>query len=358
MHALLIQQSDLSQAEWNTLETPALQPGHVRFRLQHFALSANNITYADLGQSMRYWQFFPAPKPGFGLLPVWGYAEVIESQHAQFQLGERAYGYWPLATEAVLQPVPSSQHGFADSAMHRADLPAVYQYYTRERSVAAERADIEGRYALLRPLFMTSWLCADYLLDQDLFGAEQIILLSASSKTALALGYALRASAAKADVIGLSSDRNLAFVRASNCCNRVLSYVDIEALPRKPSVVVDMAGNLPLLTRVHQHLGLEAVRRSVSVGISHRGDLDPARAEVAGVRTHFFFAPTHVKKRSEQHGAGWIEQNSRPDWNAFLTASASYLPLQRGHGMDAAKAAYLALLAGDVRADLGLIFEF
>jgi len=46
-----------------------LQPGQARLHIDHFALTANNITYAAFGEAMGYWQFFPASS-GWGCIPV------------------------------------------------------------------------------------------------------------------------------------------------------------------------------------------------------------------------------------------------------------------------------------------------
>ena len=40
-------------------------------KIDRFAFTANNITYAVLGDQLKYWQLFPAPE-GFGNIPVWG----------------------------------------------------------------------------------------------------------------------------------------------------------------------------------------------------------------------------------------------------------------------------------------------
>ena len=49
-------------------------------KVDRFAFTANNITYAVLGDELKYWQLFPAPE-GFGNIPVWGFGEVIASKH-------------------------------------------------------------------------------------------------------------------------------------------------------------------------------------------------------------------------------------------------------------------------------------
>lgn len=80
---------------------PAQQPdnselrrGEVLLQIERFGFSANNITYATLGEAMRYWQFFPAPA-GWGRVPVWGYAAVAASAHDELEVGERVFGYLP-----------------------------------------------------------------------------------------------------------------------------------------------------------------------------------------------------------------------------------------------------------------------
>ena len=55
-----------------------LEPGEVRLAVDAFALTANNVTYAAIGDLLQYWSFFPAPDR-WGRVPVWGYADVVES---------------------------------------------------------------------------------------------------------------------------------------------------------------------------------------------------------------------------------------------------------------------------------------
>lgn len=54
---------------------------------------------------MNYWQFFPAPD-GWGIVPVWGFADVALTRH-------------PMATHAVLLPAKITRRGFVDGAAHR-----------------------------------------------------------------------------------------------------------------------------------------------------------------------------------------------------------------------------------------------
>ena len=57
-------------------------------------MTANNVTYALMGDAMHYWDFFPA-EPGLGLVPLWGFADVVASSTDGVEVGTRVYGYLP-----------------------------------------------------------------------------------------------------------------------------------------------------------------------------------------------------------------------------------------------------------------------
>jgi hypothetical protein len=148
-----------------------------------FALTANNITYAVLGDQLKYWQLFPAPD-GFGNIPVWGFGEVIASKHQNVAEGERLFGYFPMATHLVIEAADVTKRGLRDGAAHRQGVAPVYNAYARvtdDPAFAGRRGDYQ---ALLRPLFMLSFLADDFLAEHAFYGARSVMLSSASSKTA------------------------------------------------------------------------------------------------------------------------------------------------------------------------------
>ena len=89
-----------------------LVDGEVRVSVEHFALTSNNITYGVFGDGMRYWDFFPAlqdtenqdSKNLWGRIPVWGFAEVIDSRLPAVEVGRRIYGYLPMSTDLIVKP--------------------------------------------------------------------------------------------------------------------------------------------------------------------------------------------------------------------------------------------------------------
>jgi hypothetical protein len=53
------QKTDLANARFVTRSLEAPGAGQVLVRIEHFALTANNITYGVAGDSIGYWNFFP-----------------------------------------------------------------------------------------------------------------------------------------------------------------------------------------------------------------------------------------------------------------------------------------------------------
>ncbi|WP_197703620.1 MULTISPECIES: DUF2855 family protein [unclassified Marinobacter] len=96
----------------NTVASP-LAPGHIRLAVDSFSFTANNITYAAAGDMLGYWQFYPPAgedSDGWGVIPVWGFADVIDSSCDQITVGERLFGYFPPATHVVMQPTQITEH--------------------------------------------------------------------------------------------------------------------------------------------------------------------------------------------------------------------------------------------------------
>ena len=177
---LLIRKDRLADTRLREAPDTPLGDGQVRVAPDLLALTANNVTYAAFGEQMDYWRFYPSGEDGWGIVPAWGFGRVVQSLHPGVAAGERLYGYWPLASTAVLQPDRLSAAGFRDAAPHRAQLHGVYNQYLRCAADPFYAPDSEGEQAVLRPLFATSWLIDDFLADNAFFGARRLLLSSAS----------------------------------------------------------------------------------------------------------------------------------------------------------------------------------
>jgi hypothetical protein len=362
-------------ADTRVVESPdaALAPGQLRTRIAHFAYTANNITYAAFGEAMHYWRFFPAAAtPGasadqtadetadWGCIPVWGFAEVVQSLHPAVAVGERLYGYWPMASQAVLTPRRPRPEGFADGAPHRAELHAVYNQYLRTGADPFYTPDSEGAQALLRPLFLTAWLIDDFLADNDFFGTAAggeralMLLSSASSKTAVATAACLSARP-DVEVVGLTSARHVAFCEGLGVYARVLAYEALDTLDAtRPAVYVDFAGNGELRRAVHTRF--DRLAHSCSIGGTHVEQLGGAR-DLPGPRPVLFFAPAQVRKRSADWGGAELNRRLAEAWHAYRARAtdpaAPWLVVQRHVGPEAVRAAHLQVLRGQGDPRLG-----
>ncbi len=200
----VVDRNDLAKCK--VIETPLpgvtqLPEDGLLVKVDRFAFTANNITYAMLGDQLKYWHLFPAPE-GFGNIPVWGFGRVVESRHPDIAKGEVLFGYLPMATHLVIEAADVKKTGFRDAAAHRQSVSPVYNSYSRVTGHPAFEGR-EGDYqALLRPLFMLSFLVDDFLSDKDFFGATSVILSSASSKTAFGLAWLLHTHRKPVRVIG------------------------------------------------------------------------------------------------------------------------------------------------------------
>lgn len=346
-----------------------LAPGQARLAVDSFALTANNITYAAFGEAMKYWQFFPAGSAAsdaaLGCLPVWGFATVAESLAEGVAVGRRLWGYFPAGTHLVVEPARASAAGFVDGSAHRQELAGVYNQYVFCDADPGWSPALEGLQAVLRPLFLTAFLLDDFLAEQGFFGAQQLLLSSASSKTALATAHCLaqrRGSPQAPRIVGLTSAANAEFVRSLGCYDTVLSYEQWPAeLGPDPAAYVDFAGNAALRRRIHTHFA-DTLMFSSSIGGTHWNALGSAR-DLPGPRPTLFFAPAQAKARSAPPPQGWggaeLQRRMGQAWAQFIAQvqAGHWVRIVHRRGAAAALQAYAEMLAGRTDAGEGLMLD-
>lgn len=344
---LIVRKDKLEQTRLLQQPDAPLSAGQVRVRVDRFALTANNITYGAFGDAMQYWAFWPVEESGWGVIPVWGFGQVVQSLHPGVAVGERLYGYWPMADQAVLTPARLNAAGFTDAAPHRAGLHAVYNQLLRCATDPFYTSESEDAQALLRPLYITSWLIDDFLADNGCFGARAVLLSSASSKTAWGTAFELRRREG-IEVIGLTSDANRAYCESLGVYSRVLGYDELDRLDAAlPLVYVDFAGNAALRRRIHERF--TALAYDCSVGGTHVDQLGGGR-DLPGPRPVLFFAPAQIKKRHGDWGAAELGERLVRAWHAFAAAATRSTPpwlnVQHHRGPQAVQAAYAQVLTG------------
>ncbi|WP_324075913.1 MAG: DUF2855 family protein [Erythrobacter sp.] len=341
------------------VETPLapLADGAVRLAIESFSVTANNVTYAVVGDGFKYWDFFPAPE-GLGIVPMWGHARVILSNHPEIAVGERVYGYLPMASHLDVRPGKVSAGGFLDTTDYRQPMSPVYNSYTRLAADPEHDPAREAERMIFGPLFRTGFLIEYFLRGQSWFGAEQLIVTSASSKTAMGLASVARQSSPGIRRIGLTSKGNVGFVEASGLYDEVVAYDDCERLPVVRSVSVDFAGNAELLARIHRHFE-DALAHSALVGATHieARSVFGGGEPLPGPKPQLFFAPDHAVAFFKAHGQIEGGKLVAAAWREFLKAAEGTIAIERHDGLAAARDVFVTMLSGQIDPAKGIVIE-
>lgn len=350
----LVNKKDLHECRVAEAAPVELEPGQALLAVDAFALTANNITYAVLGDMMSYWNFFPAEE-GWGRVPVWGFADVVESTHDSLEEGTRIYGYLPPSSQLVVKPERVDPRGFMEGSEHRSQLPATYNSYVRTDADPGYAEGYEAQQMLLRPLFFTSFLIDDFLDHAESFGASAVIFSSASSKTAIGTAFLLSRRQG-VEVIGLTSPGNAEFVEGLGIYDRVVPYEAVGSLDEQPSVYVDMAGDGDLRKAVHRHYG-DQLAHSAIVGATHWDAMALDAGELPGPAPTVFFAPDRVAKRSKEWGREELERRLGAAWLPFVEWTSGWLEVSHGSGPEDVERVYRELLDGRSRPAAGHILS-
>lgn len=353
---LTINRTDLADATLtDDLATPEITAGQVLLRISLVGMTANNVTYAVLGDSFRYWEFFPTVAAGRGLVPLWGYASVVESTVTDVAVGDRFYGYLPSASHLVVTPGRVSPSGFRDVSEHRATLPSPYHAYQRVPNDALR--EVEALEALYRPLFTTSWMLADSLAETP---AEQVVFSSASSKTAYGAAFLIQSDGTR--TVGLTSPGNVEFTKDLGVYDEVLAYPATESLHTVSTAYADLSGDATLRSRLRAHLGPLLVRDAI-VGVTHAptaggsaGSATPDSTGSAGPGV--FFAPERIEQRLGDWGRADYEQRYADASARFSAAATAWVDIVWHSGPEQLRTVWLDVLAGSVAPSIGPVLTF
>ena len=322
-----------------------LAEGQVVLKLERAALTSNNVSYALSGDMLDYWGFFPA-ESGWGRLPVMGFGVVSASKNADIAVGGRYFGFFPLGDHHVVNASPS-RGGFVDAAPWREKHAMAYRSFDR-----ADPTPHDDAILILRGLFLTSYLLEDFLRERENFGAEQVVITSASSKTSIALAHCVQRFS-DLDVVGLTSSKNAAFTSGLGEYDSVITYDEVSAITNVPTIVVDMAGNPSIVGNVHRALA-GSVKHSCSVGATH-WDAQRAGADVPPPKPEFFFAPSQLAKRGKEFGRDELNLRINEALGVFIESSTRWMTIRHTVGAGAIRELYDDLVAGRVEPSVGNI---
>lgn len=346
---VLVRRDDFDVTEVRDATTPTLEPGEVRLSVERFGVTSNNVTYAYLGESVNYWDAFPAPA-GWGRVPAWGFATVEASRHPDYAEGTRVFGFVPMSTQLTVSPEPA-YGGFSDSAPHRLMM---HPFYRRYRVVGPEDA-LDGIRTVFRPLYPTSLLLADVVSAKaaELDAHVTALITSASSKTALGLAHAL-AGRDRVRTHGLTSTGNLTFVRGTGLFDTVTTYDTVEDTSvTTPVILMDFAGRQSVVSAVHERFG-DDIALSQIVGGTHTEAFKAATgtARLPGPTPTRISGPALEAERIEQIGAAAYATAVDEAEGEFVTAAQHWLRVHDQSGSDAVVRVLADAFSGRLDADV------
>ena len=213
----------------------------------------------------------------------------------------------------------------------------------------------EAVHILFFPLFFTSFLIDDFLADENFFGADTIVISSASAKTAIIAAYFL-ARREGITTVGLTSAGNKEFVEGLNIYDSVLLYDDIATLPGERAVYVDISGSGTVRTDIHAHYG-DRLAHSAAVGMTHWTEMTPGAGDLKGPSPVLFFAPDQGMKRSAEWGTAQLDRNVADAWHPFAGWASDWLRVERISSENDIQRTYLELLDGKVDPAAGTVVD-
>ena len=353
--------TNLNQTRIVSRNSDEINEDEILLKIERFSFTANNVTYGVAGDTIGYWQFFPASENlngEWGCIPMWGFAKVVISNNKEIEEGERVFGYFPPAKELAINPIKISSQAFMDGKEHRKELPPVYNNYVRLNGEENYDASMDNIRALLFPLHITAFCLCDALEEKSYEGASQIIIVSASSKTAIGLAQGLADTKDAPKVVGLTSKNNAKFVESLGCYDEVISYDDLENVSNDLSVMVDMSGNQSILSTVQESLG-DKMLKCITVGMTHWDKAGTAEEALVQAelqeRTEFFFAPTHIQKRNNDWGKEGYNERTSIFMNARATQSLEWMQIKEVSGLDNFTQTYKEIVSGNINPNEGII---
>ncbi|RKO89155.1 hypothetical protein BDK51DRAFT_48316 [Blyttiomyces helicus] len=357
---ILVERDNIANSILVHTPLPAPPQGGLQLRIDSFGLTTNNVTYAALGNaykafpvdnlsskltpshSPRYFDFFPvdASVPDaarYGTIPVWGLAT----------------GFFPLASHIVLVPGAELTDAFFD--VDRPQLPAGHMIYNKVSGGVPNLHDPfhspthEPHMLLLRPLFFTSYLLADKLIDEKLYTAKTVVITSASSKTSLCLAFVLKR--AGIPTIGLTSASSIAWLADTNAYTELLPYDALGSAPPPGDVVlVDVAGNQAVVADVGRWAG-EGLKKELSVGMTHW----ESRAKVGAGSAEVFFAPAQLNKKQAEMGVLALGAVMGKAFAETLGSADEWVEVERVEGEEGVLRVWRELVAGKAAPRKGLV---
>jgi hypothetical protein len=231
---------------------------------------------------------------------------------------------------------------------------------------------------LYRPLFWTSYWCEDWLFSSQYRGAKNVLISSASSKTAFCLAYLIGKRVARGElsgvrIVGLTSKRNLVFTNSLSLYDEVLDYDSFTSASSlsiaEKWLYADVTGNDNLNERVFTHFGSRLVA-SIALGLTNLSPSSPDASSTNWSTNTFtgassappatleqFFMPEWLAVRRHQLSITQITGLQNRAWKDLMKDCGNWVKMGHVFGGEGVKAAYEDVAKGGLGPDTGLIWS-
>ena len=267
--------------------------------------------------------------------------------------GTRLYGYLPTSSHLVVEPAKVDAKGFRDASAHRQHLPTPYNGLTTTTGDPAYDADQEDLQVLYRPLFMTSFMLADFIQDNGCFGADTVVISSASSKTSYGTAFLLDGI----HRIGLTSAGNRAFTESLGCYDEVRDLRRGRRHARSARRSTSTWPATPPCAAGCTSASSPCTPRSSAPPTTTPRPTSAAPMACPAARPTFFFAPDQMRKRYADWGPDGVEQKHAEAWARFAPVVADWVDVVVGNGPEALRADWLEMLAGSTPPRTGHVIQ-
>lgn len=385
-----------------------LAPDNVRMQIRLVSLTANNLTYARMASLANWWDAFSVPSflPSpyndttiYGIVPVWGFAEVFSSRIDSLATGTLLYGFWPSSTLPIdLQLTPTEPAGhYIDTTPHRQTMWSYYHRY----STAPKNTDISSPSLAAETIFKPLFECA-HSLNAHVLGplalhpapqaalqptwphadlsSAAVISLSASGKTARAFNDAVlntRTSGPKAFLAITSDPAALTLPKpaSSQTETEILSYSAALATnsitflhSHSKIVIVDFGArhnSLPTLI-AHLRSSLPTGTEIIVVGVGGEAEAQTGPVDMAALMAKMAAVPERAQMNTSEVrevavskiGAEAYFRGVEEGFGGFCErGGCGGVSVEVGEGVEALEKGWARLCAGEAGSVGGLAFR-
>ena len=266
---------ELLQTETDGASSTEAAPA-VSFKIVKGSMTANNKFYWSFGEKppFSFNKCYPINAKTSKLIEnhelsaegyvhpvVWGIAEVTSTTIEGVEVGSQYMAMLPIGESVSF--AKAEVQGDGNIVV---DRPSTFAAYNNFVKIDTDNAMASSEYSDLAlacmPGIVTGYGLYFRMLQYNCYGADNIVVTSASSKVALAMALYMKNDSDKKfkdkKIIGYTSSSNIEFCKRTGLYDTVLSYDEV--LPSQEYVMIDIAGRGNVYTKNEKESGVDILK--------------------------------------------------------------------------------------------------